>query len=264
MRERSHRPDRKYAAIPNDAMRNPALSIEARGLLALLMTYSDHWEFKRDHLMQVAGMGKDRFGKVMGELVASGYVRVVITRTTGGHFVGKTWVICDDRTDVREIPTTADVRENRRPVEPSSGKSAPIRKPTEKKTNREEDQGDLPLDEQNVEAPREVIEAKIAEKQVEKDFERFWGAYPKCPRKTDKPKAKALFSAIVQGRHKQISITDAGRIIAGAEAYAKTDPDPAYIPLPTTWLNGARWDQFDATTRRDTGYRPAPDWYGTH
>lgn len=91
-------------------------------------------------------------------------------------------------------------------------------------------------------------------------FEQFWEAYPKCQRKTDKPKARAVFSAIVQGRHKQIDQTDAGRIISGVKAYAKTDPDPSFVPLPTTWLNGARWDQFDANPKRDTGYRPIPDW----
>jgi hypothetical protein len=73
-------------------------------------------------------------------------------------------------------------------------------------------------------------------------FEDFWAAYPKCDRKTDKPKARELFYSIVMGRNKKISKTDAETIINGIKGYAATDPDPKYIPMPTTWLNGARWD----------------------
>jgi len=131
MRERSTRPDRKYAAIPNEAMRDKRLSIEARGLLAMLMTYADDWQFNRDHLMEMVGMGKDRFGRVMGELITSGYVERVYTRDSAGQLLGKSWVIRDDATDVRETRTmdATDVRENRRPGNPTSGKSANIRKP---------------------------------------------------------------------------------------------------------------------------------------
>jgi hypothetical protein len=261
VRERSHRPDRKYAAIPNDAMRNTALSIEARGLLALLMTYSDHWEFNRDHLMQIAGMGKDRFGKVMGELVAAGYVRVVITRTTGGHFVGKTWVICDDRTDVREMPTSADVREmptsadvreNRRPVKPSSGETAPIRIPTEKKTNRQEDQGALPL-EADMGIP--TSSERHAEKPKDDGFNRFWAVYPKKAGKADALKSWP----------KAITKADPETIILAATRYAETgEVKRGFAKNAQGWLNGERWNDEDLKPKRDTGYRPAPDWYGTH
>jgi biotin operon repressor len=76
-------------------------------------------------------------------------------------------------------------------------------------------------------------------------FEEFWEAYPKCPRKTDKPKARAAFRSITEGKHKAIAKTDPATIIAAVKAYAATRPDPAYIPLPLTWLNGERWAQFE-------------------
>ena len=257
MRERSHRPDRKYAAIPNDAMRNPALSIEARGLLALLMTYSDHWEFKRDHLLEVTGMGKDRFGKVMGELVAAGYVRMVPLRDAGGHLAGRTWLICDDGTDVREMPTSADVREIRRPVNPTSGKSAPIRKPTEKKTNREEDQAALPLE---ADMGNPTSEAPRSEKSKDDSFDRFWAVYPKKAGKADALKAWS----------KAITKTDPETIIIAARRYAdwlasgKPGEFRPSVKFAQGWLNGERWNDEELKPRRDTGYRPAPDWYGTH
>ena len=74
-------------------------------------------------------------------------------------------------------------------------------------------------------------------------FERFWEAYPRCPRKTDKPKAREAFWRIVQGKHKAIPKTDADTIIDGATARRGMSDDPAFYPLPTTWLNGARWQK---------------------
>ena len=139
MRHHSNRPDRQYAAIPNAAMRDEHLSIGARGLLALLMTYADNWTFRRDHLMQVVGVGKDKFGRLMSELIEAGYVSHDYLHDERGRMTGRTWVINDQpgSTVVRKKPTTDNtvVRENRRPENPSSGESAPIRKPRHKKTN---------------------------------------------------------------------------------------------------------------------------------
>lgn len=66
-------------------------------------------------------------------------------------------------------------------------------------------------------------------------FDAFWSAYP---RKTDKAKARKAFD-------KAAGSVDAwGVIVRGAERLA-ADPNlpPAqFIPHPTTWLNGERWD----------------------
>lgn len=73
-------------------------------------------------------------------------------------------------------------------------------------------------------------------------FSEFWAAYPHCKRKTDKPKARVIFANIIGGKHKHIDPEDPEKIIAGVKAYAATNPDQDYIPLPTTWLNGERWN----------------------
>lgn len=236
MRERSTRRGRAYAAIPNAAMRDRRISIEARGLLALLMTYADDWVFHRDHLMEMVGMGKDRFGRVMGELIATGYVRIEYVRADGGRLSGKTWVICDDATDVREMPTSVptDVRENRRPVKPSSGKTAPIRRPT--------DQEDQPVrtlfDPIGSQSP--VADAPASQHQsneVDHRFDEFWSAYP---RRLEKKGARAKFAAAVKAG------ADPAQIVAGAKRYAahceRERIEERYRKHPTTWLNNGCWD----------------------
>lgn len=240
MRERSNRPGRKYAAIPNEAMRDQRLSIEARGLLALLMTYSDDWHFQRDHLMQLCGMGKDRFGKVMGELIEFGYVEMVFTRDEKGHLLGKTWVIKDDGTDVREMPTSdsTDVRKTRRPVNPTSGESAPIRIPTGKNTNREEDLfGSI--------EPQSLSRVKVEDQDRALEF---WEAYPRCKRKLDRADVLITFRKIVAGKHPKQPKTDAETIIAAVKRFAMSGDDPEFMPNPVVWLNKGRWE----------GYPPAP------
>ncbi len=85
-------------------------------------------------------------------------------------------------------------------------------------------------------------------RQREALFTEFWEAYPPCRRKTDRPKAAIVFDRIILGKHKNIRKTDAAEIIEGIKRYAATNPDPKYIPLPTTWLNGARWEASAASS----------------
>lgn len=75
-------------------------------------------------------------------------------------------------------------------------------------------------------------------------FTDFWAAYPQCKRKTDKPKAKIAFEQIISGKAKSKGIpkTNPEKIVDGVRKYAATKPDLEFVPLPTTWLNGARWE----------------------
>lgn len=61
-------------------------------------------------------------------------------------------------------------------------------------------------------------------------FERFMDAYP---RKDDIGHARPAWI-------KALTKADPDTIISGVKAYP-FDPDPRYVALPTTWLNGERW-----------------------
>ena len=67
-------------------------------------------------------------------------------------------------------------------------------------------------------------------------FDEFWDAYP---RKIGKGAARAAFA---KAKH----LTTIPQIIDAARAYAafveETGVDRQYIPHPSTWLNGERWD----------------------
>lgn len=65
-------------------------------------------------------------------------------------------------------------------------------------------------------------------------FDEFWANYP---RKTDKAKAKTAWA-------KATKTHDPARLIAAAATFAiaKRDTEQRFIPHPTTWLNGERWE----------------------
>lgn len=96
MRNRSTRPNRAYAAIPNAAMRDEGLSLEARGLLALMMTYSDDWTFYVPQLQKTAKVGRDVMRRLLKELEQAGYVVREVGRGENNRLSGSEWVINDD------------------------------------------------------------------------------------------------------------------------------------------------------------------------
>lgn len=262
MRERSSRPNRAYAAIPNAAMRNTAISMEARGLLALLMTYADSWVFRRDHLMEVTGWGRDKFSKHMGELREAGYVELVQDRTEGGQLLGTTWVIKDETDRETENQGLGDTEslKNRPPAKPTSGESAPIRRTR----SQEDQQEESPIPPKGAGDLFSASGDPVEEKTEPDRFDEFWKVYPK---KSAKPEARRAWA-------KAIKRAPAQTIIDGARRYAHWLANPAKGEFrPTTkhpqgWLNADRWDDEeirhvrlpDEVSAEDRSRRFAPQW----
>jgi hypothetical protein len=80
------------------------------------------------------------------------------------------------------------------------------------------------------------------------DFDEFWKAYP---RRADRRHAeKAYRSALKRASH--------GEILQGLKGYAFS-PDPKFIPLAATWLNGDRWrDERPPDKPSDGGFQLRP------
>jgi len=251
MRERSSRPDRRYAAIPNDAMRDRRLSAEARGALALLMTYSDDWHFQREHLMETLNVGRDKFQKIMRELSDGGYVQLVPVRGDGGHLSGTTWIIRDDPTESLKTRPSAESLKNRQPVKPTAGESAPLRIPTDQENQKKEenqnagevmghDEGQLTL----------LSEEPEPAKKKPDRFDEFWKVYPK---KAGKPSARAAWQKAVK-KH------DPDKIIEAARVYAQTDQVArGFVKWAQGWLNDERFDDPDLQPRPKQA--DAVDWF---
>lgn len=107
-----------FVGIPNDAMRDTRLSIEARGMLALLMTFSENWIFRASHIQRLCGVGKDKYQRIIRELKEVGYLTIIREHDEGGRFIGDLW----------SIENEPDSLNNHEPGNPAAGKQGPLRK----------------------------------------------------------------------------------------------------------------------------------------
>lgn len=242
MRQRSSRPKRMYAAIPNAAMRDETISIEARGLLALLMTYSDDWEFNKTHLRQVTGLGRDKFENAMGELRRVGYVELVKNRGENGQLTGSTWVIRDDRTPENPGVGTEALK-NRGPEKPSPGESAYIRRTTLKKNNIEEPQ--TPEGHDLFSANEEPVQQADSPDLIDEGFKEFWSEiWPSHKRKTAKVDCEKVYRSACTGKHKKADQIDPAELNRCARAYIASVRDLEFLKAPLAWLRQPGWEPF--------------------
>jgi hypothetical protein len=231
----SKRQGRKYAAIPNELMRNNSLSLEARGLIALMMGYSDDWKFHRNHLLAVSGIGREKFQRIMVELQNAGYVELISTKSADGKFNGQTYIIHDEPASAESLKTRLSVDDaeslkTRSSEKPVVGKPVPIRRPTTqenlfKKENQTREFFEF----------SEGIEKVAPKPTVDDQFEEWWKLYPERKGNPKKPALNKFRSAIRK--------TTFERLKSAVSAYARSriGEDPTYTAMATTWLSQERW-----------------------
>jgi hypothetical protein len=65
----------KFTTIPNEFIRNKNLSLEARALLVVLLSYPDNWEFNMPWMRaNVLGTSDFITRRMLNELIAAGYI----------------------------------------------------------------------------------------------------------------------------------------------------------------------------------------------
>lgn len=215
-----------FAAIPNEAMRDETISIEARGLLALMMGMGTNWVYRGKDLMKRCGVGREKYQRMIRELKDAGYLEVVPKRGEGGRMDGYDYVLHD----------TTESLKTRPPVASPAVESDHIRIPTSKNTN--------------LKTPKppegDDLFSEMEEQKTEGDpFEEWWNLYPKNDRKAAKAKCREKFWATVKGKRKDVEgkVTPED-LIAALRSFVATNPDIKFVPAPMVWLNQCRWEAF--------------------
>ncbi len=231
-----------YTVMSNYHLRDKRLSLKSKGLLSVILSLPEGWDYTISGLAVICDTGRDAIRAAIGELEKAGY----ITRrqlNQGGKFGGNQYII-------REIPTEVQ--------QPLSGFPATVIPPAETPSRENpteiiKDQSitDLsnppisPEDGELPKAPKKRGRAKASEaaSNTPSDFDLFWSAYP---RKVDKKKARAAFAKVR---------APVSQLLAALEAQKKTEQwvkdGGRFVPHPTTWLNGERWED-------DVTATPAP------
>ena len=98
MAENRYKSGRKkgFVVLMRDVAQDTRLSLEARGLFALMMSLPEDWEFNVGGLAKLSGCGKDKLRRMLGELEKVGYLAREQAHDSGGKFAGNVYVLQDE------------------------------------------------------------------------------------------------------------------------------------------------------------------------
>lgn len=203
-----HKQIAPFTQVPNELLRDPTISLKAKGMYALMYSKPDGWMFYESAIVAESRDGKDAVGSAIDELIAAGWLTRKGGREDGtGRFTAFDYEIKATRSGlpVAENPR----RENR------SGKPATINT--------------------DIINTDEVIltHNPLAPKGEWGGFDEFWKSYPY---KVGKPNAlkswnakKPILAEVLEGVERW----------KGSKAWKKDGGQ--FIPHPSTFLNQERW-----------------------
>lgn len=93
-----------FAQIANGMLRDKTLSIEARGTLALIMSYPPDWEVRCQWLTEATGCGRDKTRGIINELIGRGYCKREQTRNADGSMGLLIYTFTDSPFGVASLP----------------------------------------------------------------------------------------------------------------------------------------------------------------
>ena len=199
--------NKNYTHMANYHFREKGMSLKAKGLLSLMLSLPEEWDYSVRGLAALSKDGKDGVMTALTELETFGYLKRTKTLDNSGRFAGYDY-------DIFEKPQP--------------------RKPDAKNPDTEKPCPENP----DTENPPQLNTNQSSTKELSiYPFDAFWQAYPKKKAKEDARKAwaklkpdEALGKAIIQ------AVEDAKKTADWQKEKGK------YIPYPATYLNGKRWE----------------------
>lgn len=207
-----HSFDDHFTQIPNAWIRDPRLSLKAKGLLAQLMSHSVGWSISLKSLARDNDCGIDLIRSAIDELRQVGYLV---------------------RSDARERDDQGRLGDYiYRTSEPTSEKptleNPTLENPTPKNNNSKEEKDK---------------EDTLSTAELERDFDEFWKTYP---RKVGKEQARKAFRRLYS-KHRDDMLNGVTRM-----ANDPNLPEQRYIPHASTWLFRAGWEDEPFPERQRT------------
>ena len=217
--------DKPFSAFDNETLRDPKLSLKARGLLVTCLSLPPDWRFSIRGLTGFCRDGRDAVDSALQELEAAGYLRrsKIPGHTEDGKFSGTEYTFFEVPEQPRpDFPDT---------VKPDTVKPDTENPPQQKKEEQKKEITNPPI------APREGRRkrAKLVCEWEPEAFERFWKLYP---RGEDKDKARYEWDAL-QPDHALMQIMS-----AALKRQIQTDEwqRGVGIPYACRWLSNHRWE----------------------
>lgn len=100
-----------YTVMSNYHLRDKNLSLKAKGLMSLMLSLPDDWDYSVAGLSQICLEGKDSITNALNELEQNGYLVREQNRTDNGQFGGANYVLYENPSTeqpMTENPMTAN------------------------------------------------------------------------------------------------------------------------------------------------------------
>lgn len=228
--------NKNYTHMANYHFRDRELSLRAKGLLSLMLSLPEDWDYSLAGLTTLSGDGESATRAALKELEKKGFLERKPIRESG-KFVDWEYLIYEK--PVGEKPV----------VEKPQVANPLLEKPVV------ENRTQLNTKESNT---NQSSTNEVSTKQDIYPFDEFWSAYPKKKAKEAARKAwvklkpdETLGKEIIQA------------VIESAKTKDWLKENGKYIPYPATYLNGKRWeDERNESNGQNTG-NPRKVQYGT-
>lgn len=113
----------RFTMLQNTMLRDKTLSLKAKGLLSVMLSYPDDWTYYMEHLIGQSTDGREAHQNAMKELLAAGYVRRTPAKNLEtGKLSGWEYLVSDEKLPAETGKT--DGRESRQTGNLPDGKPA--------------------------------------------------------------------------------------------------------------------------------------------
>lgn len=232
-----------FTVLPNSLLRDPRLSIKAKGLACLALSLPPGWEYSVAGLASVCGCGRDMIRGAIKELEGAGYLARELVHDGSGKFSGCRYVIFDESALPEEpLPEPEGL--------PLSGFPSTVKPSTENPTqiNKDESSKDLSKPPKAPQGGRRSREPKKEPDWKPERFAKFWAFYPRGEAKQAAIRAwdklqpsDELIDTMAQALKRQVASESWQQGIG--------------IPYASTWLNQQRWTD---EKHQPSGGQPPP------
>ena len=93
-----------FVVLFRSAAQDSRLSLEARGLFALMISLPENWEYSVTGLAKKAGCGREKARRLLRELQTVGYLAREQSHDAGGQFSGAVYVLQDEAPPLDGFP----------------------------------------------------------------------------------------------------------------------------------------------------------------
>jgi len=105
-----------YFVLFRAAAQDTRLSLEARGLFALMGSLPEDWEYTVSGLAAKAGCGRDKIRRLLREMQNVGYLVREQSHDSGGKFAGNVYVLQDEAPPLSGNTVNGDNRQRETPL----------------------------------------------------------------------------------------------------------------------------------------------------